>query len=86
MILSEDASQNDHRADSGVDGVVLNPSRRWSLRERFSREDLQTMIDLYTSGATTRQVAEKFGISVSSVKRVLREHGILKRHNGARVS
>jgi DNA-binding transcriptional regulator LsrR (DeoR family) len=37
------------------------------------------MIALYTSGATRAQVAERFGISVSSVKRVLRDHGIHKR-------
>jgi transposase len=37
------------------------------------------MIDLYTSGATSSQVAQRFGISVSSVKRVLRVNGIRKR-------
>ncbi|MGH3751177.1 MAG: helix-turn-helix domain-containing protein [Pseudonocardiaceae bacterium] len=37
------------------------------------------MIDLYISGATRSQVAERFGISVSSVQRVLGDHGIRKR-------
>jgi hypothetical protein len=37
------------------------------------------MINLYISGATRSQVAERFGISVSSMKRVLRDHGIRKR-------
>ena len=54
-------------------------ARSWSMHDRFSAEDLQTMIDLYLSGATGAQVAERFGISVSSVKRVLRDHGIHKR-------
>jgi transcriptional regulator of aromatic amino acid metabolism len=54
-------------------------ARQWSMRDRFSAEDFQALIDLYISGATTPQVAERFGISVSSVKRVLREHGIRKR-------
>jgi transposase-like protein len=49
-------------------------SRR--LCDRFSSEDLQTMIDLYRSGATARQVAEKFGVSVRSVKRLLHHHGV----------
>lgn len=75
VILSEDASQGDGEG-SGADGVVLNPGRRWSLYDRFFPEDLQGMIDLYRSGATARQVAEKFGIGLTSVKRVLREHGV----------
>lgn len=54
-------------------------ARSWSIHDRFSAEDLQAMIDLYISGATRSQVAERFGISVSSVKRVLRDHGIHKR-------
>jgi DNA invertase Pin-like site-specific DNA recombinase len=54
-------------------------ARQWSVREQFCAEQLQAMIDLYTSGATSSQVAQRFGISVSSVKRVLREHGIRKR-------
>ncbi len=37
------------------------------------------MIDLYISGATSSQDAQQFGISVSSVKRGLRDHGIRKR-------
>ncbi|MBV9011228.1 MAG: helix-turn-helix domain-containing protein [Pseudonocardiales bacterium] len=53
-------------------------ARQWSMRERFSAEDLQAVIDLYLSGATSSQVAQRFGISVSSVKRVLRDHGIRK--------
>jgi len=51
----------------------------WSMHDRFSAEDLQKVIDLYISGATSSQVAQRFGISVSSVKRVLRDHGIRKR-------
>jgi hypothetical protein len=36
------------------------------------------MIDLYISGATRSEVAERFGISVSSVKRALRDRGTRK--------
>jgi Helix-turn-helix domain of resolvase len=54
-------------------------ARQWSMRERFCAEELQAMIDLYISGATRSQVAERFGISVSSMKRLLRDHGICKR-------
>ncbi|MBV9163335.1 MAG: helix-turn-helix domain-containing protein [Pseudonocardiales bacterium] len=56
------------------------------MRERFGVEDLQAMIDLYVSGATRSQVAQRFGLSVSTVKRVLRDHGIRKRTTATRSS
>jgi hypothetical protein len=34
------------------------------------------MIDLYRSGTTAKQVAEKFGVSLRSVKRLLRQRGV----------
>jgi hypothetical protein len=49
-------------------------SRR--LHDRFSPENLQMMIDLYMSGMTAREVAEKFGVSLRSVKRLLHQHGV----------
>jgi len=60
-------------------------ARQWSMRERFCTEQLQAMIDLYISGATRSQVAERFGISVSSIKRLLRNHGIRKTGSGPTV-
>ncbi|MCA1606047.1 MAG: hypothetical protein LC808_37265 [Actinobacteria bacterium] len=54
--------------------MVTRPARL--LRDRFSPEELQTMIDLYKAGATARQVAEKFEISERSIKRLLLQHGI----------
>lgn len=49
---------------------------RWSLRDRFSAQDLHTTIDLYKSGTTAKQVAEKFSVSLSSLKRLLHQHGV----------
>ena len=48
----------------------------------FSAEDLQAVINLYIPEATSARVAQRFSISVSSVKRVLRDHGLRKRGNG----
>jgi hypothetical protein len=45
----------------------------------MSPEDLQAMIDLYKSGVMARELVEKFGISIRSVKRLLREHGVRRR-------
>jgi DNA-binding CsgD family transcriptional regulator len=67
--------------DDGA-GVKVTAERvtrsRW-LRDRFSLSDLQVMIDLYRSGTTAKQVAEKFGISLRSVKRLLHQHGVRRR-------
>ncbi|MGH3707884.1 MAG: helix-turn-helix domain-containing protein [Pseudonocardiaceae bacterium] len=49
-------------------------SRR--LRDRFAPDDLQVMVDLYRSGTTAKQLAEKFGVSLRSVKRLLHQHGV----------
>ncbi len=60
-------------------GAVVTTERvsrsRW-LRDRFSPNELQAMIDLYRSGATGREVADKFGVSLRSVKRLLNQHDV----------
>jgi DNA-directed RNA polymerase specialized sigma24 family protein len=66
--------------DSGVDtdgeartrGVIR--SRR--LRDWLSPDDVEVLIDLYRSGTTARQVAEKFSVSLRSVKRLLHQHRV----------
>jgi DNA-directed RNA polymerase specialized sigma24 family protein len=72
-ILSE--SQN-HWSDTGVASTAKSVTRSRRLCDRFSPEDLQAMIDLYRSGTTARQVAAMFDVSLRSVKRLLREHGV----------
>jgi hypothetical protein len=69
---------SDRSCDEGA-GIDVTPestthSRR--LRDRFSSEDLQNMIELYRSGATAMQVAEKYSVSLRSVKRLLHQHGV----------
>lgn len=76
VILLEEVSQGDEASGSGADREVCSTARWWSLRDRFSPEDLHTMIDLYKSGTTAKQVAEQFNVSVRSVTRLLRQHGI----------
>jgi hypothetical protein len=83
VILSEEASQDDGLGSS-ADGEVRSATRWWSLHDRFSPEDLHTMIDLYMVGITAKQVAEKVGVSVRSVTRLLHQHGV-RRESPARV-
>ena len=37
------------------------------------------MIGLYRSGTTARQVAERFGVRLRSVKRLLHQHGVRRK-------
>lgn len=84
MILSQ--SRN-HHSGTGAAGTAESVTRSRRLCDRFSPEDLQAMIDLYRSGTTARQVAAMFGVSLRSVKRLLREHGVRRDgREGASVS
>jgi DNA-directed RNA polymerase specialized sigma24 family protein len=69
-------SRGGHEGDTGAEMAGESVVRSRRLRDRFSSEDLQSMIDLYQSGTTARQVAERFGISLRSVKRLLHQHGV----------
>jgi Homeodomain-like domain len=71
-VLSDGGQGND--AGAGVASQSVVRSRR--LRDRFFLDDLQAMIDLYRSGATATAVAEKFGVSLRSIKRLLRQYGV----------
>ncbi|MGH3772716.1 MAG: helix-turn-helix domain-containing protein [Pseudonocardiaceae bacterium] len=75
MILSEEARQ-DNGPDSSGEGEVRSATRWWSLRDRLSTEALHIMINLYRSGTTAKQIAEKCGVSLSSVKQLLHEHDV----------
>lgn len=56
-----------------------NRSRLRLLRDRFSAEELQSMIDLFRSGTPARIVAERYGVGVRSVKRLLHARGVRRR-------
>jgi hypothetical protein len=71
-VLSDGGRGNGTGAEVASEGVVR--SRR--LRDHFSLDDLQVMIDVYRSGATAKAVAEQFGIGLRSVKRLLHQYGV----------
>ncbi len=63
------------KATSEADRSEEAPRSRW-LRHRFTAEEQQAMLDLYRSGAPARVVAERYGIGVRAVKRLLQTHGV----------
>ncbi|MCA1605578.1 MAG: hypothetical protein LC775_08945, partial [Acidobacteria bacterium] len=54
------------------------PSPRW-LDGRLEAGDRERMAEQYMAGATAAALAERYGISLKSVKRTLQERGARKR-------
>ena len=48
--------------------------RQWSMADRLSPEEVQTIINRYRTGTIAKDLAATFGISLSSVRRLLRKH------------
>lgn len=52
------------------------PTPRTShVSDRLTPAEIKTLVTSYLAGSTIRVLAEQYGISNSSVKRLLREHG-----------
>lgn len=51
-------------------------SRR--LRDRFAPEAVNEMVEQYREGVTARTVAERFEVSLSTVKRLMKERGVTR--------
>lgn len=52
--------------------------RAWQISRRLSSTDIKTFVTSYLAGSTVRDLTERYGISTSSVKRLLRKHGVRK--------
>ena len=50
--------------------------RPWSLRDRLDESDIADLITAYRNGATAASLATTHGVSLSSVKRLLRTAGV----------
>lgn len=53
--------------------------RRWAMAHRLTAEDVQAVVNGYRAGRTARELAERFSVSESSVKRLVRRAGCRKR-------
>jgi hypothetical protein len=80
VILSN--SSGGTSVDPSGAGKADEASRSRWLRHRFTADEQQAMIDLYRSGAPARVVAERYGIGVRAIKRLLQTHGV-RRHQTA---
>ena len=62
--------------DSGAPVVSGRVSGTWRVRDRLTDADVQSLIDEFLSGTPKRVLAERFAVSFSTVKNILRKHGV----------
>jgi hypothetical protein len=61
-------------------------TRQWRVGDRMSEADTEQLVAAFTTGTSKWKLAERYGISESSVKRLIREHGASKPLSGLSVS
>jgi hypothetical protein len=70
----QDASQDE---PSGALSVQSEQAPRgWRVSDRVTQDGLTDLVSAFRQGTTIRVLAERFGISESSVKRRLRAQGV----------
>jgi hypothetical protein len=60
-----------------VDGNTATNSKR--AVDRLTDGDLTALLDAYRDGSTAATLAARYSVSPSTIKRLLREHGVRKR-------
>jgi len=76
--VSETDDQEDVPGLDGLTGSGQVP-RRHAITDRLPAADIETLIALYLAGATIRSLAEKYSISETAIKALLRKCGIRRR-------
>ena len=73
---------------SGQDQDSLSPavsgrvSRTWRVRDRLTEADVQALIGEFLAGTPKRVLAERYAISIGTVKNILRKHGVRRANQG----
>jgi hypothetical protein len=65
------------RATDAPAGTVWSTGRserQWRVSDRLSEADLRVMVAAAEQGTPKWQLAEKYGVSESSIKRIVRKH------------
>jgi hypothetical protein len=58
--------------------VCGNEAGVWRITDRLSPSDIGTLIESYLAGSTARLLAERYSVSMTTVKRLLRDNGVRK--------
>jgi hypothetical protein len=58
---------------------LQRPYRTWRVRDKLSDEDVQALIKEFSSGTPKHVLADRYSVSLGSVKRLLQQHNIRRR-------
>ena len=73
-------SQPDERQHVAPDAAWgRNPGVRQRVRDRLTDADIELLIAEFLAGTSKRVLAERYGIGLTSVKGILRKHGVRRR-------
>jgi hypothetical protein len=56
------------------------PYRTWRVRDKLSDEDVHALIKAFSLGTPKHVLADRYSISVGSVKRLLQQHNVRRQH------
>lgn len=62
------------KSDHTQAAIRMQAPRRWRLVDRLGERNILELLRDSSTGTTHRGLAERYGISLSSVKRLLRRH------------
>jgi hypothetical protein len=61
---------------------VHSPYKAWRVQDKLSDDDVQALLNDFSAGTAKHVLATRYSISLSSVKRLLRQHGVRRRQRG----
>jgi hypothetical protein len=70
--------ENDQTDLPGI-GAEAARTRWWNVTDRLSATDIEELVERRRSGVKLAHLAREYGISISSVQRLLRQRGV-RRH------
>ena len=68
-----------HSGTSYLEQTAATKWNAWQVADRLTQEDIAVLVDAYLAGTTARELAAKYGIGMTTVKRMLRERGVRRR-------
>ncbi len=69
----ERSDHDDEDPDMGVRGQT---ARVWRVRDRLTDDDVQLLMAEFLAGTSKRVLAGRYKLSLSTVKNILRKHGV----------
>jgi DNA invertase Pin-like site-specific DNA recombinase len=69
-------AREDHDDEDPDMGVRGKTARVWRVRDRLTDDDVQVLAAEFLAGTSKRALAGHYGLSLSTVKNILRKHGV----------